>query len=271
MRRFLGRGFLGRAGLALLLAAGGGGAPALASECFQLAQGERSLLHRAAMTLADEDVSIRFIAHSSYLLENAEGLQIATDWSGHFTHRLDRAPDVITMNHAHDTHWTASPDPEIEHVLKGWGVEGKPRRHFMRLGETLIRNVPTDIRGGYTGDEPFGNSIFIFEIGDLCVGHLGHIHHIPTEEQYALLGRLDVVMVPVDGRHTLGIEDIVVMLKRLKSQVVLPMHAFGRYTLSEFLTRMGEDFAVDRMEGDTLTLSQDRLPELPTVFVPESL
>lgn len=242
---------------------------AVASECFQLAQGDRPLLHRAALT--EEEVSIRFVGHSSYLLESAEGLQVATDWSGDFAGRLDRAPDVITMNHAHSTHWTPSPDPEIDHALKGWGEEGKPRRHFLRLGETLIRNVPTDIRGGYAGIEPFGNSIFIFEIGDLCVGHLGHIHHEPTEEQYALLGRLDVVMVPVDGTWTLGVEDILPMLKRLRAQVVLPMHAFGRHTLSRFLSGMGEDYAVEMLDGDTLTLSQERLPEVPTIFVPRSL
>ncbi len=263
MRRFLG-------GLGLAACLVGGGA-AHASDCFQLAGGERSLMHRAAATLGAEDVAIRFIAHSSYLLENAEGLQIATDWSGDFAAKLDRAPDVITMNHAHETHWTAFPDPDIDHVLEGWGEKGKPRKHFLRLGETLIRNVPTDIRGGYAGVEPFGNSIFIFEIGDLCVGHLGHIHHVPTEDHYALLGRLDVIMVPVDGTFTLGIDDIIPMLKRLKAQVVLPMHAFGRYTLTQFLAAMGDDFEVEYMKGDELTLSQKTLPDLPTIFVPKSL
>ncbi len=262
------RRIIGCLGFTFLLA---GAAPAGASECFQLAKAAPTLLHRAAETLKTEEVAIRFVAHSSYLLENAEGLQIATDWSGDFAGRLDRAPDVITMNHAHETHWTAFPDPEIEHVLEGWGEKGKPRRHFLRLGETLIRNVPTDIRGGYAGIEPFGNSIFIFEIGDLCVGHLGHIHHEPTEEQYSLLGRLDVVMVPVDGTFTLGIDDIIPMLKRLKAQVVLPMHAFGSYTLAEFLSAMSDEFEIDYMKGDDLTLSQKTLPELPTVFVPKGL
>lgn len=266
------RKFLGSLGLAAVMLGGG---VAQASECFQLAQSDRPLLHHAAETIGTDEVAIRFIAHSSYLLENAEGLQIATDWSGDFAGYIDRVPDVVTMNHAHHTHWTPFPDPEIDHALKGWGEKGKPRKHFLRLGETLIRNVPTDIRGGFAGIEPYGNSIFIFEIGDLCVGHLGHIHHIPTEEHYALLGRLDVVMVPVDGTHTLGIDDIIVMLRRLKAQVVLPMHAFGSYTLSRFLTTMGESegggFEIEYLDGDSLTLSQKRLPELPTVFVPKSL
>ncbi len=245
-------------------------AAARASECFQLAQAAQPLFHKAAVTLETEQVLIRYIAHSSYLIENAEGLQIITDWSGDFEHKLERQPDVITMNHAHETHWTAFPDEEIEHALKGWGEKGKPRRHFLRLGETLIRNVPTDIRG-YGSGEPFGNSIFLFEVGDLCIGHLGHIHHIPTEEQFALLGRLDVVMVPVDGTWTLGIDELLPLLKRLRAQVVLPMHAFGRYTLNEFLSGMKDSFAVKYLDENEFILSGKTLPESPTVFVPSGL
>ena len=37
------------------------------------------------------------------------------------------------------------------------------------------------------------------------------------------------------------------------------------------LTAMSDDFEIDYLEGDELTLSQKNLPELPTVFVPKSL
>ena len=77
------------------------------------------------------------------------------------------------------------PTPRSKHALKGWGAGGKPAdaQSACKSGETLIRNVPTDIRS--YGGEPFGKSIFVFEHGGLCIGHLGHLHHEPTEEQYA--------------------------------------------------------------------------------------
>ena len=37
-----------------------------------------------------------------------------------------------------------------------------------------------------------GNSIFIFEVAGLCIGHLGHLHHELDEGHYAEIGRLDV-------------------------------------------------------------------------------
>ena len=75
-------------------------------------------------------------------------------------------PDVVTMNHAHETHWTAFPDPDIPHVLRGWSDQiGKPAEHRVELGEVLVRNVPTDIRSRYGGGvEEHGNSVFIFEM-----------------------------------------------------------------------------------------------------------
>ena len=44
------------------------------------------------------------------------------------------------------------------------------------VDDVYIRNVPTDIRNG-GAMEADGNSIFIFEVAGLCIGHLGHLHH----------------------------------------------------------------------------------------------
>lgn len=262
--------------------------PAMASDCFQFVEGppsQRAIpasfslktlgkalpprAHEIAFKLKNRQVGIRYIAHSTYLIETDEGLQILTDWSGDFEHKIDERPDVITMNHAHETHWTPSPDPKIEHALKGWGSGGKPAEHYLELGASLIRNVPTDIRS--YGGEPFGNSIFIFEHGGLCIGHLGHLHHEPTEEQYAAIGRLDVVMAAVDGGMTLDIESMLRVLKRLRARVVLPMHAFGSFTLAQFLKGMKEDYEIVYDKGNEIVISASALPDAPTVIVPKGL
>lgn len=243
-----------------------------ASECFQLAEAPAAKLHHAAFKLNDDEVGIRFIGHSTYMIQSPEGLRVGTDWSGDFGYRMEALPHVATMNHAHETHWTAYPSEEIEHVLEGWSKDGKPRRHFLRLGETLIRNIPTDIRGGEWGDEPFGNSIFVFEMAGLCIGHVGHLHHVLTEEHYALLGRLDVIMVPIDGSHTIDVNDLVPMLERLKVSVVLPMHSFGRFSVARFGKLMAEaGFEVKALPDNDLVLTMKTLPKLPTVFMPKGV
>ncbi|MEM9639301.1 MAG: MBL fold metallo-hydrolase, partial [Pseudomonadota bacterium] len=112
-----------------------------------------------------------------------------------------------------------------------------------------------------------GNSIFVFELAGLCVGHLGHLHHEPSAAQYAALGRLDVVMAPVDGGYTLDLPTMIRVLKRLKSSVVIPMHWFSLYGLDEFLVGMADEFAVVEVGGPALDISLDRLPTRPTVMV----
>jgi len=244
--------------------------PAAASDCFQFVENTPEFkVIPASFSLKSREVGIRFIAHSTYLIETDEGLQILTDWSGDFSFKIDEVPDVITMNHAHETHWTAFPDPKIAHPLKGWGTGGKPAEHYLELGASLIRNVPTDIRS--YGGEPFGNSIFIFEHGGLCIGHLGHLHHEPTEEQYAAIGRLDVVMAAVDGGTTLDLESMMRVLKRLRARVVLPMHSFGSFTLARFLKGMKEEYEIIYDKDDEIVISAKSLPEAPTIIVPKSL
>jgi L-ascorbate metabolism protein UlaG (beta-lactamase superfamily) len=193
---------------------------------------------------------------------------MVTDYTG-FTGTLPFIPDVVTMNHAHDSHWTAFPDPAIPHPLPGWGDFGEGVEHHLDLGEVLVRNVSTDIRSQFSGVEPKGNSIFIFEMAGLCIGHLGHLHHAPDADQYAAIGRLDVVMAPVDGGYTLDQPTMISVLKRLKSSIVIPMHWFSRYALEDFLTGMSDEFDVVRLEGPSLSVSVDRLPSRPTIMVLE--
>jgi L-ascorbate metabolism protein UlaG (beta-lactamase superfamily) len=132
----------------------------------------------------------------------------------------------------------------------------------------LVRNVPTDIRSAFgTGVEPRGNSIFVFEAAGLCIGHLGHLHHEPSDEQYAAIGRLDVVMAAVDGGLTLDLPTMIRVLHRLKASVVIPMHWFGDATLGAFLAGMEAEFDVVMTEGSELTVALDNLPARPTVMV----
>jgi L-ascorbate metabolism protein UlaG (beta-lactamase superfamily) len=225
-------------------------------------------LHRASLRqVAEETVDIHYIGHASFLIRSAGGLNMVTDFTG-FIGSTKMIPDVVTMNHAHDTHWTAFPDPAIPHVLRGWGEEfGAGVDHRLDLGEVLVRNVSTDIRSQFSGIEDHGNSIFIFELAGLCIGHLGHLHHMPNDEQFAAIGRLDVVMAPVDGGMTLDLPTMMAVVKRLRSSIVIPMHWFSGFSLEEFLDGMEDEFAVVRLEGPLLNVRRDALPSQPTIMV----
>ncbi len=252
-----------RLAAALALPLVGLAAPAaLASQCQQLAGAPEARIWRAA--LAPGEVRIRFLGHAALRIETDAGQVAVTDYYG--ASGGGKTPDVVTMNHAHSSHWTRSPDAAIPHVLQGWGEGLEPARHWVQLGEMLVRNVPTDIRAG-AGWEADGNSIFVFEYEGLCIGHLGHLHHLPTEEDYAQIGRLDVVMAPVDGGYTMSIPDMITVLKRVKARVVIPMHIFSSFALEKFLAGMADEFVVNGEPASEIVLSATTLPDRPTIRV----
>lgn len=240
------------------------------SECLAMANAPtRATPVAFRQASAAAEVEITYAGHSTYFIDTPGGLRIATDYSG--AYQVGRLPDVITMNKAHSTHYSLYPDKRIPHVLHGWGEDGKPAIISTRIGDTFIRNVTTDIRR-YFGDDfgadmiRDGNSIFIFEVAGLCIGHLGHLHHKLDDSHFAQIGRLDIVMVPIDGTYTMSLGGVSDITKRLRSSVVLPMHRFAT-PLDEFMRRIGQEFEIDRRLERSIRISRDSLPSTPTVII----
>jgi len=247
------------------------------SRCLAIAQGASKIVPVAYIPIQEglqppvaEEVSIRFVGHSTFLITSPNGVTIATDYNGFAGDGV--IPRVITMNRAHTSHFTENPDPRIEYVLRGWNPEGGKAEHHLEVGDVLIRNVTTDIRSfGFDGDGvgriPDGNSIFIFEVAKLCIGHLGHLHQILETEDLSFIGQLDVVMVPVDGSMTMSQTAMLETLQVLKARLVLPMHYFGAATLNRFLLNLDESFDIELSRVPEVVVSVRTLPERPKVLV----
>ena len=242
-----------------------------ASQCLALAQSLPNVIYANLRVAASDEVRITYAGHSTYVIETPGGIRIATDYNG--VYDTGGVPDVVTMNRAHQTHYTLHPDPRIKHVLHGWNDDGTAAKYALTVGDVFIRNVPTDIRR-YMFDRgdadaemiPNGNSIFIFEVAGLCIGHLGHLHHPLTDSHIAAIGRLDIVMVPIDGTYTMSLSGMAEIVRRLLSSIVLPMHRFGT-PLAQLLEQLRGQFAIDRRMERTLTISAGTLPATPTVIV----
>jgi L-ascorbate metabolism protein UlaG (beta-lactamase superfamily) len=244
------------------------------SECLAMAQDPRAMpvsLRQAASAI--DEVVITYAGHSTYFIDTPGGVRIATDYSG--AYQIGRLPDVVTMNRAHSTHYTLFPNSRIPHVLHGWRDDGQPAHVAERIGDVFIRNVTTDIRRYFGDHSPAdmikdGNSIFIFEVAGLCIGHLGHLHVKLDSSHFAAIGRLDIVMVPIDGTYTMSLEGISEITRQLRASVVLPMHRFAT-PLDEFMQRVGKDFEIDVRAERTLKISRDTLPGAPTVIILEGV
>ncbi len=209
---------------------------------------------------------ITFLGHASYQIDTPQGVRAITDYNG--VNGFGRHPDIVTMNNAHSTHFTDEPEEGITYVLRGWPQDGETEaRHDVTLKDMRVWNVPTNARDWSGGVRINGNSIFIYAIGDLCIAHLGHLHHRLTPEHLEALGRVDVLMVPIDGSFTMGVPFMADVVKQIDPKVVLPMHYWGRSQLDRFMGLIAPlEPAFIYPDKRSLEVVKEELPEKLTVI-----
>jgi L-ascorbate metabolism protein UlaG (beta-lactamase superfamily) len=242
--------------------------PEMAVSCPGLIAARQPFVQPATFRLAAlnaDQVRISYIGHATFLLESPQFVRIATDYNDYV--KLPVLPDIVTMNHAHPSHYTDHPDAGIKHVLRGWAEDERPARIDLHYKDVRVRNVPTNIRTFDGSTERHGNSIFIFEMANLCIAHLGHLHHTLTQQQLNEIGRVDVLLVPVDGNYTLDLDGMVEVLHALKAPLMIPMHYFSAYTLDRFLARVRQEWDVEIADVPSTVVSKNSLPAKPKVLV----
>jgi L-ascorbate metabolism protein UlaG (beta-lactamase superfamily) len=217
-----------------------------------------------AAAAPEGSVGLTFLGHASFLIESPQGVTIVTDYNDMI--RAPVTPDIVTMNNAHPTHYTDAIEPGVKFVLRGWDPAGGIATHHLDYRDVKIHNVPTNVRE-FGGTRYNGNSIFVFDVADLCLAHLGHLHHTLTPGHLADLGPIDVVMVPVDGAYTLNQDDMIAVLQQIKPKIAVPMHVFTQATLDRFLGRAAEFYTVKRTEEPAVALTRASLPDVPEMLV----
>lgn len=222
--------------------------------------------HRAAYRIAEAPaagtVALTFLGHASFLIESAGGVTAVTDWNAIV--RPPFPPDIVTMNNAHPMHYVTTVEPGIRYALRGWDPEGGLPHHDVTYRDMRVRNVPTNY-----DEAPLGraNSIFIFEVAELCIAHLGHLHKILSNEELGALGQVDVLLAPVDGAYTIDQDAMVQVIDSIGAPLLIPMHYFTLDTLARFLDRLRGRYVIKASDNPRVLLSREALPKTREVLV----
>ena len=212
-------------------------------------------------------VGLTFVGHSTFLIESPGGAAAATDFNG--MHVPSRMPDIVTMNIAHSTHNTELVPSAVKFVLRGWDFKAGMANHDLRYRDLRVRNVPTNLRDFDGGTRANANSIFVFEVADICIAHLGHLHHLLEPVHLGELGQIDILLVPVDGGFTMGQLDMLDVMRQIKAPLVIPMHYFNLGNLQRFLDRASPYYRARQNDGPSVTLARADLPrpQSPEILV----
>jgi L-ascorbate metabolism protein UlaG (beta-lactamase superfamily) len=208
------------------------------------------------------DYFIQWYGHSSFLIHSGSQTKVVADPNFNVTPGIQA--DAVTVSNDHFTHNNTGAVTGDPVILRGITFRQTWNPIRTSVKDITIVNIPSQ-RGAAWGG--VANSIFVFEMGSLCIAHLGNIGHLLTPEQEKVLQRVDVMMVPIDAMTNLGFEDILALVEQVKPPVVIPMH----YDIA----RQGELFAafavkhypIRRIDGSQLTLSRAILPKSTEVFV----
>lgn len=205
---------------------------------------------------------LQWFGHSSFLIHSESGTRIVTDPNFNVTPGIEA--DAVTVSNDHFTHNNVGAVGGDPLILRGITLEQTWNPIQTRVKDIVIVNLPSQ-RGFDYGE--VANSIFVFEMGSLCIAHLGNIGHLLTTEQERLMRRVDVMLTPIDGSLNLGFEDLLRVINQVKPPVVIPMHYDDPEQARLFISFIQDYYPVRQKADSRLILSRSTLPRSTEVLV----
>ena len=212
---------------------------------------------------AEAEALIQYFGHNFFQITTRQGTKIVTDplAPGRYPTPLI-TPHVVTVGREHPNHnyvQLAQGHPLILRGLVDRGAEWN--RVSTHVREVFIFNMPI-YQNGVAG--ALKGAAFIFDLGPLCIVHLGDLSHALTPEQLQQIQGMDVVLIPIDGTYTMGPDLAREVLQQLNPKLAIPMHYRDNLTLVE---AFGRGFTTRHLASDTLVVSRASLPTSTEIVV----
>jgi L-ascorbate metabolism protein UlaG (beta-lactamase superfamily) len=206
---------------------------------------------------ADVDATIQYFGHNFFLITTSKGTRIVTDPLGPGWYPNPNVfGDVVTVGKEQFNHNAVQivlGNPLILRGLKNYGAAWNTISTSVK--DTFIYNVPIHQNAEFI--EGIHGSAFVFDLGALCIAHLGDLSQKLNEQQLKAFGKVDVALTPIGGRRTMDPELAREVLTQLKPKIAIPMHhRDSSYLVKQF----SRGIRTQMLQGDTLTVSKSALP-----------
>ena len=206
---------------------------------------------------ANVDATIQYFGHNFFLITTNKGTRIVTDPLGPGWYPDPHVTgDVVTVGkemYNHNAVHIVLGKPLILRGLKNYGAAWNTIS--MSFKDTFIYNVP--IHQNAETLQGIQGSAFVFDLGTLCIAHLGDLSQKLNEQQIKAFGKVDVALTPIGGSRTMGPDLAREVLAQLKPKIAIPMHhRDSPYLVQQFSAGLKTQI----VQGDKLALSKDALP-----------
>ena len=218
------------------------------------------------------DLTLRYLGHASFQWTSPAGVRVLIDpfddpENGRWFVRAfpPVETDLLLVTHAHFDHDAVHRVPGTPTILRGRGE--------FRRDDVSIRAV-NEVHSTQGGRIDISNIVFLLQAGGVRFCHVGDNRVPLANHALEALGRVDVLMAPVDeSRHLIEYDEVGSLIESLGPRVVIPMHYFipGLTHVASTLQPVDGWLAlqprVRRLDTHTLTISPEDLPGEREVWV----
>ena len=208
-------------------------------------------------------VDIVWLGHSCFRIKGSHGIVITDPYSPSLGYTLGKpTAHIVTVSHQHPGH----------SYLEGIG--GNPRPVVgpgeYEISGILIIGIATfhdEERGRQRGR----NTVYVLEMDDISVCHLGDLGHALSAEQLEEIDHVDVLLLPVGGTSTINAQTAAEVVRQLEPKAVVPMHYKTPALIGtelEPVDRFLKELGAQEVEPQPkLSFSKSSLPTTTQVFL----
>jgi len=182
-------------------------------------------------------MEITYLGHSCFRLRGKQCTIITDPFPPDLGYSLGKpTATIVSVSHEHPSHSYVQGVGGDAKVITGPGE--------YEICGVMIFGIPT-YHDAERGAQRGKNTVFVFEIDEIVVAHLGDLGHPLSAEQAARVEDADVLLVPVGGSSTIDAAQAAAIVRQVEPKIVIPMHyktdAITRQldTVERFLTEMG--------------------------------
>jgi L-ascorbate metabolism protein UlaG (beta-lactamase superfamily) len=161
-------------------------------------------------------MEITWLGHSCFRIRGREATIITDPCPPAVGYNIGKpAADIVSVSHHHPGH------DYLKAVTGGPRVVDAPGEY--EIHGAFLTGIST-FHDGKKGEERGLNTVFIIEMEDIRICHLGDLGHIPTSEQVEEMAGVEVLFVPVGGGSTIDGARAAEVVAMLEARLVIPMH-----------------------------------------------
>ena len=207
-------------------------------------------------------MEISWLGHSCFRIKGSHATVITDPYSPGLGYSLgEPTARIVTVSHQHPGHSYVQ------------GIGGQPKvvdgPGEYEIGGVLIVGIAT-FHDGEGGRERGKNTVYLMEIDEISVCHLGDLGHVLTPGQVEEIDNVDVLLLPVGGVSTINASVAAQVVRQLEPKAVIPMHYktpalnWELEPVERFLKEIG---AKEVNSQPKLSLTKSSLPASTQVFL----